>query len=229
MRLSIDVWSDVACPWCWVGKRRLERAVAAVEHEVVVRWRAFELDPCAPRSHDGDADYVGRLARKYGVTAAEAQGMIDRMTAVGAEDGLAFRFDRIRPGNTFDAHRLLHLAGERGVQSALKERLFSGYFSDGEAIGERAALAAMATSAGLDAGEVAHVLDTDAHGEAVRADEAEAQALGIHGVPFFLLGERLAFSGAQPVASIVQALERAAVTLASEVSEGAACGPEGCR
>lgn len=227
MSLRIEVWSDVACPWCWVGKRRLETALAAFESdgEIEVRWRAFELDPSAPRLRDASVDYVARLARKYRTTPAEAQAMIDRMTQTGAADGLDFRFDRIRSGNTFDAHRLLCLAAEHGRQDALKERFFLGYFTEGEPIGEPAALAKMAESVGLDAAEVARVLETDAYAGEVREDEEEARAMGVSGVPFFVIGQRLAFSGAQPAEVIVQVLERARPEPAPG---GAACGPDGC-
>lgn len=230
--MRIDVWSDIACPWCYVGKRRLEGALAGFSHrdEVQIVWRAFELDPGAPRAVDLSAgSYAARLARKYGVSESQAQGMIDRMTATAKADGLDFRFDRVRPGNTFDAHRLLHLARDRGCQDALKERLLAAYLSEGVAIGDRAALAREAATVGLDADEAAAVLETDAHAEQVRADEAEAARLGISGVPFFVLGGTFAVSGAQPKELLLEALERAwAHTVARDLAEGAACGPAGC-
>src|SRR5690348_3186176 len=116
-KLTVEIWSDIACPWCYVGKRRLEAALAQFPHRdaVEVVWRAFELDPSAPRTRDASVSYAGRLAAKYGAQVAQAEGMIRRMTDVAAADGLDFHFERIRPGNTFDAHRLLHLAHERGV------------------------------------------------------------------------------------------------------------------
>lgn len=200
MNLRIDVWSDVACPWCWVGKRRLEQALSQFEHgdSVDVVWRAFELDASAPRMRDEQPGYVERLARKYRTSVEQAQGMIDRMTAAGAEDGLTFRFDRIRSGNTFDAHRLLHFAKEHGVQNALKERFFTGYFSQGEPIGDPAALARMASEVGLDETRVVQVLETDTYADEVREDQAEARTNGVSGVPFFVVGNNVAFSGAQP-------------------------------
>lgn len=234
MSLRIDVWSDVACPWCWVGKRRLEAALASFDDsegnlDVVLRWRAFELDPSAPRLRDASVDYVERLARKYRTSPAEAQAMIDRMTRTGAEDGLDFRFERVRSGNTFDAHRLLCFAAGHGLQDALKERFFAGYFTEGEPIGEPAALAKMAESVGLDAAEVTRVLETDAFAAEVRDDEEEARAMGVSGVPFFVFGQRLAFSGAQPAEVIRQVLEKAhGESRASPAVEGAACTPDGC-
>src|SRR5262245_20106201 len=137
--LRIDVWSDIACPWCYVGKRRLETALVRFPHEVEVTYRSFELDPGAPRLKQ-QGNYIERLATKYGVPTAQAQQMIDRMTRVGVDEGIEFRFDRVHAGNTFDAHRLLHLARERGVQRELKERLMRGYFTAGLPIGDRDAL-----------------------------------------------------------------------------------------
>src|SRR5262245_25569347 len=121
MALCIDVWSDIACPWCWIGKRRLERALEMFEHaaDVALTWRAFELDPAAPPQRDPKVSYAERLAKKYGTTIPEAQTMIDRVTSLGEKEGLEFRFDRVRSGNTFDAHRLVHWAGQRGMQDAM--------------------------------------------------------------------------------------------------------------
>ena len=130
-KLRIDVWSDIACPWCYVGKRHLEAALARFPHRdaVEVVWRAFELDPSAPREREHTTSYADRLAKKYGTSAREAQTRIDGMTDIARADGLVFDFEKIRPGNTFDAHRLLHLAHERGVQDAVKERFLLGYMS----------------------------------------------------------------------------------------------------
>src|SRR4051794_7499710 len=116
--MRIDIWSDVVCPWCYIGKRRLEAALADFPHPVEIHWHAFELDPSAPKTREGS--YEQRLSEKYGVPIGEAAAMTGRMTSVAADEGLDFRFDIARPGNTFDAHRLLHLAELRGVQDALK-------------------------------------------------------------------------------------------------------------
>jgi predicted DsbA family dithiol-disulfide isomerase len=205
--LRVDVWSDIACPWCYVGKRRLEAAIARLpEGAVEVVWRAFELDPAAPRVRSPATSYAARLARKYGRTIAEAEAMIDRMTGIAAADGLTLRFDRIRPGNTFDAHRLLRLARERGVQGRVKERLFRAYLTEGEAIGEPEVLVRLGAEAGLEPGAVREALAGEAHAADVRADEQEASRLGIHAVPFFVLGGKYGVSGAQPVEVLVEAL-----------------------
>jgi predicted DsbA family dithiol-disulfide isomerase len=228
--LRVEVWSDIACPWCYVGKRRLEAAVARLPEplRVEVCWRAFELDAGAPRALPPEP-YAERLARKYGAPPAEAQAMIDRMTAVAAGEGLALRFDLIRPGNTLDAHRLLHLSRERGVQGTVKERFLRAYLSEGEAIGDPDTLARLAVEAGLAPGDVRRVLTTDAFAHAVRADEEEARRLGIHAVPFFVLGGRYGVAGAQPVELLQEALGRALAEAQEPLlAEGAGCGPEGC-
>lgn len=232
-KLRVDVWSDIACPWCYVGKRRLEAALERFSHreETEVVWRAFELDPSAPRERDQTVSYAERLARKYGSSVAQARTMIARMTDVARGDGLAFEFDRIRPGNTFDAHRLIHLAGERGIQDAVKERFLLAYMTEGEPIGDTETLARLAAEAGLDGEEVRGVLASDTCARDVRADEREARELGIDGVPFFLLGARLAVSGAQSADLLLRALNQAWGEVEARpvlFEEGAACGPGGC-
>lgn len=233
-KLRVDVWSDIACPWCYVGKRHLETALAQFPHRdsVEVVWRAFELDPTAPRVRDPATSYIERLRKKYETSVAEAAAMLKRMTDVAAADGLDFRFDKIQSGNTFDAHRVLHLAHEQHRQDAVKERLLHAYLTEGEAIGEPAVLVRLAAEAGLDAEEVRTMLASNRYEREVRADEAEARSLRITGVPFFVLGGRFALSGAQPTETILHALTRAwAETVNTPpvaFAEGATCGPDGC-
>ncbi|MFP5308162.1 MAG: DsbA family oxidoreductase [Actinomycetes bacterium] len=219
--MLVEVWSDVVCPWCAIGRAHLTEALDRFEHadEVEVVWRSFELDPHAPTEREGE--YAALLAAKYGISPAEAQGMIDRMTQVAAGDGLDFRFDRVRPGNTFDAHRLLHLALERGVQDELKVRLFEAYLTEGEPIGDRDTLARLAGDVGLDADEVAAVLDGERYADAVRADEAQAREYGISGVPFFVLDGRFGVSGAQPADVLLQGLRQAHATASPLAMVGA--------
>lgn len=231
-RLTIDAWSDIACPWCYVGKRRLEAALARFEHRdhVELHWRAFELDPSAPRVREPEVDYVGRLASKYRATRGQAESMIRNMVDAAAEDGIEMRFDRIQPGNTFDAHRLLHLAAERGLQPELKERLLRAYLTEGEAIGDPETLVRLAADAGLDVDEAEGVLASDAYEREVRAEEAEAADIGITGVPSFVFARRFMVTGAQPPDTLLHILERAWAELPElEVLEdGAVCGPDGC-
>ncbi|MEZ4399887.1 MAG: DsbA family oxidoreductase [Kofleriaceae bacterium] len=225
MPVRIDVWSDVACPWCYVGKRRLEAALAVTPGvEVEVVWRSFELDPDAPAVRADGRSNVERLAAKYRRTVAEAQAMVDNLTAVAATEGLALRFDRMVVGNTFDAHRLLHLAARAGCQGALKERLLAAYFTEGRTVSDRATLVELAGEVGLASAEVEAVLAGDAHAEEVRADEALARELGISGVPCFVIDRRFAVSGAQPAAVLAAALAKATASAAA----APACGPDGC-
>lgn len=231
-RLSIDVWSDIACPWCFVGKRRLERALETFPERssVEVVWRSFELDPSAPRQTEPGL-HAERLARKYGSSVAEAEKRIARLVELARSDGISFDFERIRPGNTFDAHRVLHHAREVGLHTAVKERFLRGYLEEGRAIGDPEVLLSLAVDAGLDADAVSGVLSSGAHSDDVRADEAEAQRLGINGVPFFVIGGRYAVSGAQPAELLGRAISQAYAELSSrpiEFAEGASCEPDGC-
>ncbi len=236
-KLMVDVWSDVACPWCWVGKRRLEKALSQFAHrdDVSVVWHAFELDTSAPKEVSGEKSHAARIAEKYGTTEARAQEMIDGMTQTARADGLDFHFEKARSGNTFDAHRVIHLAHERGVQDAVKERLFRGYMSEGELMSDAKTLARLGGEAGLDAGEVERVLASDTYAGDVRADERAAREMGVRGVPFFVLGGKYAISGAQPADVILKALDMAwqdasqltAVT-SEDANAGDSCGPDGC-
>jgi predicted DsbA family dithiol-disulfide isomerase len=207
--MRVDIWSDVVCPWCYIGKRRIENAVASFEHgdRIELAWHSFELDPGAPATHDGDN--ASRLAAKYRVSLDHARQMIDRVTRTAAGDGLDFHLDRARSGNTFDAHRVLHLARERSRQTAVMESLMRGYFCDGEPIGLRETLFALATAAGLDAGEVNDVLAGDRYTADVRADEQLARELGITGVPFYVIDGRFGVSGAQSPDVLRGVLDRA--------------------
>ena len=230
-KLRLDVWSDIACPWCYIGKRHLERALEGFAHEVEVVWRAFELDPNAPRSRDNSQSYAERLAAKYRVSPQQGQQMIDRVVGAGAAAGLEFRYDRIKSGNTFDAHRLLHWALDHGKQGELKERLLRGYMTEGQAIGERDVLVALAADVGLDAAEARTVLDSDRYTKEVRTDEALARQLDITGVPFFVMAGKLGVSGAQPAETLAAALTKAWELAEAEpepIALGAVCGPDGC-
>ena len=228
--MLVEIWSDIACPWCYVGKRRFEAALAAFEHraDVRVQWRSFELDPAAPRERGVDG--ATHLAQKYGTSREEALAMQRRMTDVAAGEGLEFRFDLARGGNTFDAHRLLHLAAAHGAQDPVKERFMRAYLTEGEPIGDPAALQRLAVAAGLPADEVAEVLGSDRFATEVRADERTAAALGIHAVPFFVVDRAIGAAGAQPPEVLGELLHRGweARAPVPVVSGGEACGPDGC-
>jgi predicted DsbA family dithiol-disulfide isomerase len=207
--VHVEIWSDIACPWCYVGKRRFEAALASYEHrdEVQVTWRSFELDPAAPREreHDGAA----HLAEKYGTSREEALTMQQRMTDTAAGEGLEFRFDIARGGNTFDAHRLLHLAAAHGAQDAMKERLMRAYLTEGELIGDHAVLARLGVEAGLPDDEVRDTLATDRFAAEVREDERTAQRIGIQAVPYFVVDRAVGASGAHPPAALLELLRQA--------------------
>lgn len=207
--LAVDVWSDVACPWCRIGRANLQQALAEFAHadDVAVTWHSFELDPTAPAT---SGETVGQmLAAKYGTDEAGVTAMWERVSALGAQAGLRFDFPNAKQGNTFDAHRLIHLARERGRQDAVVGALFEAQHERGAALGDRAELARIVVAAGLDPDEVDAVLAGDDYAADVRADEQLAARLGISGVPFFVLDGRYGLSGAQPPAQLVAALEQA--------------------
>jgi predicted DsbA family dithiol-disulfide isomerase len=205
--LQVEIWSDVVCPWCYIGKRRFEKAIAVFGHPAEVTWRSYELNPGAPPVREGST--VERVARKYGITVEQATAQYERITDLAAAEGLDYHLDRARFGRSFDAHRLLHLAKDRGIQDAVKERFLAGYLQEGIAIGLPEELAPLAVSAGLDADEVDAVLAGDAYADDVRADEERAIDIGITGVPFFAIDSRFAIPGAQDPETMVATLERA--------------------
>lgn len=201
--LTVEIWSDVVCPWCYIGKRRFEAAVEQFDGEVEVVWRSFELDPGAPAVREHTA--TEHLADKYGMSVEQAEASHVKMTELAAQDGLEYHLERARGGNSFDAHRLIHLAAAHGKQGEAQERVMRGYFTEGMPIGDREALIALGDELGLDARET---LESDEYADAVREDEMLAQRIGIQGVPFFVLGRRFGVSGAQPADVLVQALEK---------------------
>lgn len=208
--MNLEVWSDVACPFCFIGKRHLEQALAAFPHadDVDIAWRSFQLAPDMPREVPGSQ--LEHLARKYQLTEDEARAAQQRVIALAAESGLELDLDRVRLVNTFDAHRLLQHAGEHGRAAELAELLFAAYFAEGENLADPATLTRIAVAAGLDGDAAAAVLqDPDAHANAVRADAATAQRFGLQGVPAFVLDRRFGLTGAQPPEVILQGLQRA--------------------
>jgi predicted DsbA family dithiol-disulfide isomerase len=232
--MRIDIWSDVVCPWCFIGKRRLEAALSRFEHaaDVEVVWHSFQLDPGAPTEPTESTSVM--LARKYGQSPEGAQRMQDQVTAVAAGDGLPFRLSETLHANTRDAHRLLHLALHEGgpeLQGAVKEALLSAYFIDARNVADHGVLRDVGTAAGLDGGAVDRVLRSAEHADDVRADTERARSLGANGVPFVVVADTFGVSGAQPTEVFEQVIARAwtASHPALElVAEGDACGPDGC-
>jgi predicted DsbA family dithiol-disulfide isomerase len=229
--MRIEIWSDVVCPWCYIGKRRLEQALAEFPHraEVEVVYRSFELDPSAPEVPVEST--VEALARKWGTGVAQARDAMARGDEVAAEVGLEFRHHDAPHARTVDAHRLLHLALEAGVQADLKEALLAAYFGRGESMGDHDVLRKTAVDAGLDPARVDAVLAGDEYADAVRADIEQARAFGATGVPFYVVDRAYGISGAQPTEVFSQVLDRAWADShpALDVVGGAdACGPDGC-
>jgi len=224
--MKVEIWSDIVCPWCYIGKRRFEDALEEFDQEVEVEWKSFELDPSTPR--DVDTPLVQALAKKYRTSEMQAQQMIDRMADAGAEEGIEFRFDDAKPANTFDAHRVLHFARSQGLGDPMKERLMLAYFTEGRSISETDVLVELAEDVGLDAEETRAVLASDDYATEVRQDEQQAQQIGVRGVPFFVVDGRYGVSGAQPADALRQIFERASAESIQTIADVEACGPDGC-
>ncbi|WP_261664692.1 DsbA family oxidoreductase [Deinococcus sp. Marseille-Q6407] len=234
-RLSIEVWSDVVCPFCYIGKRELERALEQFPHrdQVEIRWRSFELDPTI--AADPGGNLAQAVASKYGIDEAQAAASQEQIAARAASVGLEFNWRQARFGNTFDAHRLIHLAEKFGLAGAAHERLMRAYFTEGQLVSDPAVLRRLAAEIGLPAEDVERVLSSNEYAHDVRADEARAGALGIRGVPFFVLGGQYGVSGAQPSEVMLAALQQAwdaqhpqPLTLLGDGETGAVCEDGAC-
>lgn len=230
--MDIDIWSDIACPWCFIGKRRFERALADFPHrdQVRITWHSFLLDPSLPKHYDGTETQY--LSERKGMPAEQVRRMFDHVAAQAAGEGLRYDFDALVVANSQRAHELLHLAKQHGVADEVKEVLLSAHFEHGRDIGDSAVLAEIGEHAGLDAGEIHEALRTGKFAADVESDIDEARRLGVQGVPFFVFDGRYAVSGAQPPTVFAQALDRAwqesrPVTLVSG-QDAPACGPDGC-
>jgi predicted DsbA family dithiol-disulfide isomerase len=228
--MEIEIWSDIACPWCYVGKRRFEAALDRFEHrdDVSITWRSFELDPSAPSEREGER--AARLAEKYGMSVERAREMEKQMVETAAGEGLDFRFDIQRSGSTFDGHRVIHLATEHGLGDAMKERLLRAYFTEGELMGDHETLIRLAAEVGLDPDEAREMLASDRYADAVRDDERTASSFGISAVPTFVIDRAIGASGAHPPDALLQLLNEgwSRRAPAPVIAGGEACGPDGC-
>src|SRR5271156_3575146 len=214
--LTIDIVSDVVCPWCYLGEKRLEAALAEAPQPVAVRWRPYQLDPTIP---DGGLDRAEYMAKKFGA-GGRLKTAHDNLTRLGAEVGLPFAFDKIkRSPNTLDAHRLIRWANSAGVQGRVVDRLFKAYFVEGRDIGDRAVLTGIADECGLDARLVEKLLAEGADIDLVREEIAQAQAIGVSGVPFFIFADRLGVPGAQDPSVLIGAMAQARQAMKAPVSE----------
>lgn len=232
--MRINIWSDIVCPWCYIGKRRLETALADFPHadEVEIQWHSYLLDPTAPAVPTETV--AESLGRKYGGGPQAGREMISRVVDVAAQEGMAWRYEEAMHVSTVDAHRLLHLAfaeGGAALQGALKEALFDANFGQARNIGDPAVLTDIATSVGLVGERVSEVLQGTDYAAEVEADVAAARAYGATGVPFYVVDEKYGVSGAQPAEVFTQVLERAWADSRPSidiVASGEECGPDGC-
>ncbi len=230
--MKIEIWSDVACPWCFIGKRRFEAALAEFPHResVEVQWRSYQLDPGLPEHYDGtELEY---LSTRKGMAPQQVSQMFEHVAEQARGEGLEYRFDNVVVANSFTAHRLIHLAAAHGKQDPAKERLLSDHFEHGKDIGSQAYLTALGSDLEIPDAEVEALFTTDKYADDVRNDFEEGRALGINGVPFFVIDRKFGLSGAQPTetftAALNQAWQDANPLVLVNSGDGEACGPDGC-
>lgn len=234
-KLKVQIWSDIMCPFCYIGKRRIEEALNLFEHKdaVAIEWKSFQLDASFVASPDDNM--VDHLADKYGKDKIWAQGMLDNMTQNAKGVGLDFHFEKAVLANSFNAHRLLHLAKKHQLANDLEELLFKAYLTEGKNINDNATLNELGIAVGLNADAINEVLNSDAYANDVYQDIKNAQAVGVQGVPFFVFDNKYAVSGAQPASAFLETLEKvwqegkfdSKITVLNTTS-GDSCGIEGC-
>ena len=234
-KLKVQIWSDIMCPFCYIGKRRIEEALSQFEHKeaVAIEWKSFELD--AGFIPSPDDNLIEHLAEKYRKDTDWAQTMVDNMTQNAKTVGLDFHFEKAVLANSHNAHRLLHLAKKHQLANELEELLFKAYLTDGKDLNNWNTLAELGIAVGLDAETVAQVLHSDAYSKEVKQDIQEANAIGVQGVPFFVFDNKYAISGAQPTTAFLQSLEKtwqegqfdSKITLVNSTTENS-CDINGC-
>nr|WP_314370420.1 DsbA family oxidoreductase [uncultured Acinetobacter sp.] len=227
--MRVDIWSDVVCPFCYIGKKRLEHVAEQAGIELDIHWHSFELDPDAPAKHE--TSNTERLAKKYGRSFAEMEEMERNVAAMAATEDIDFQWQKANSGNSFNAHRIIHLAQSKGLGNEAKEAFFHAYMTEGLAIGEREVVDEIASRIGLDHAEVEYVLNSDELADFVRHDEKIAhEQLNVTGVPFFVFDQKLALSGAQPREIFLQALQQAQSASAEEIqqTDTAQCSDDQC-
>jgi len=222
--MRVDIWSDVVCPFCYIGKKRLEAAAKDAGVELEVFWHSYQLDPEAPVRQE--VSNTERLAQKYGRSIAEVEEMQRNIAEMAKSEGIEFNWEGANSGNTFNAHRLIHLAQSKGLGNEAKEAFFFSYMTQGLAIGERETLEDVAARIGLNPVEVDDLLDSDAFAEFVKYDEEVARdQLKVTGVPFFVFDQRIALAGAQPKEVFLQVLEKASQPVAQAAEQ---CTDDSC-
>jgi predicted DsbA family dithiol-disulfide isomerase len=207
--MKVEIWSDIACPWCYIGRRRFEKALDQFAHhaEVEVIWRSYQLDPNAPRDYAGSVNDL--LVQRYGMSGEKAELTHIRVTDLAAQEGLDYHLENAHPVNSLDAHRLIHLAAHHQLQGEMKERLQKAYFTEGMVVSDPDTLVQLALEVGLDPDETRQMLASSDYTAAVQADILRGQAFGCDGVPYFIFDEKYAVSGAQPTELFLSVLERA--------------------
>lgn len=208
INMHIEVWSDIVCPFCYIGKKRLEEALEqfSYKEEVKVEFRSFELNPQAPIHAEGD--YVELLAKKYNTSKEQIMTMNNQLTEQAKEVGLIYHLDQVKPTNTFDAHRLIHFAKKHGKENEMVVRLFDAYFTEVKQVADHSTLIELAAEVGLNKQEVKEMLDSTNYGDDVRKEEQDANQIGVTGVPFFVINRKYAISGAQPSEVFLEVLEK---------------------
>lgn len=229
--MRVDIWSDVVCPFCYIGKKRLEKAAEQAGIELEVFWHSYELDPNAPARQE--ISNTERLAAKYGRSIEEVEEMQRNIANMAKEEGIEFNWEKANSGNTFNAHRIIHLAQSLGLGNEAKEAFFYSYMTQGLAIGERETLEDVASRIGLNPVQVDDVLDSDEFAEFVKYDEEVAnEQLKVQGVPFFVFDQRVALAGAQPVSVIQEVMQKAFSSMQDSADvateDGAMCSDEQC-
>jgi protein disulfide-isomerase len=234
-KLKVQIWSDIMCPFCYIGKRRIEEALQNFEHKeaVEIEWKSYQLDASFIASPEDNM--VEHLAEKYRKDNDWAQNMLDNMTQNAKTAGLDFHFEKAVLANSFNAHRLLHLAKKYNLANDLEELLFKAYLTEGKNINDLDTLSKLGIEVGLDSEEITQVLNSDTYGAEVNKDQEEANAIGVQGVPFFVLDNKYAIYGAQPASAFLETLEKvweegkfeSKVTLLN-TTDGDSCGTDGC-
>jgi predicted DsbA family dithiol-disulfide isomerase len=229
-KMKVEIWSDVMCPFCYIGKRKFEAALAQFEHkdQVEVEWKSFQLNPS--QVTDPSKNTVQHLAEAKGWTLAYAKEMTAHVTNMAKEVGLNYNFDKAVVANSFDAHRVVQYAKTKGKGDAMEEQLFKAYFIDGKNTADHATLTQLAVETGMDEREVKAVLASNQFADKVQEDIYEAQQIGVRGVPYFAIANKYAVSGAQPAETFLGALQKAWSELPkteTQTLDGATCAPDG--
>lgn len=225
--MKVEIWSDIICPFCYIGKRKFEKAWATFSNkeEVEIVWRSYQLDP-EMKTVPGQSVNEYLAARK-GMSVAQAKQMNDYVSQSAKAEGLTYHLDKAIIGNTLNAHRLLHLAANHGVQDKVKENLFAAYFTEGKNIDDQEVLIAIGKSAGLEESEIKKMLESEAYKNEVRQDQYEAFQIGVRGVPFFVFNNKYAVSGAQPSEVFAEVLTKVWQEEQPQITQGAVCTPDG--